>query len=56
MQPIRITSWPPHMNKETEPVQPVQINIYQSNSYRKNLSWLHLDDELVVQEKQQLKD
>ena len=24
-----------------EPVYPVQINIYQSNTYRKDLSWLH---------------
>ena len=28
-----------------EPVQPVQMNIYQSNSYRKDFGWLHLDDE-----------
>ena len=28
-----------------EPVQPVQMNIYQSNSYRKDLSLLHFDDE-----------
>ena len=28
-----------------EPVQPVQMNVYQSNSYRKDLSWLNFDDE-----------
>ena len=39
MQPIRITS------ELAEPVQPVQMNIYQSNSYRNDLSWLHFDDE-----------
>ena len=31
-----------------EPFQPVQMNIYQSNSYRKDLSWLHFDDEPKV--------
>ena len=39
------------MNKEVEPVEPVQMNIYQSNTYRKDLSWLHLDDEPRVQER-----
>ena len=39
-----------------EPVEPIQINIYQSNTYRKNLIWLHYDDESRVQERQQLKD
>ena len=28
-----------------EKVEPVQKNIYQSNTYRKDLSWQHLDDE-----------
>ena len=28
-------------NKEVKPVEPVQMNIYQSNVYRKDLSWLH---------------
>ena len=27
-------------NKEVEPVGPAKINIYQSNNYRKDLSWL----------------
>ena len=43
-------------NKEVEPVQPVQINIYQSNTYKKDLSWLHFDDKPRVQERQQVKD
>ena len=38
-----------------EPVQLVQMNIYQTNTYRKDLSWLHFDDELMVQERQQVK-
>ena len=43
-------------NKEVEPVEPVQMNVYQSNTYIKDLSWLHFDDELRVQEKQRVKD
>ena len=41
---------------EVEPVELVQINIYQSNTYRKELSWLHFDDEPRVQERKQVKD
>ena len=43
-------------NKEVEPVELVQMNIYQCNTYRKDLSWLHFSDEPRVQEKQQGKD
>ena len=32
------------------------MNIYQSNAYRKDLIWLHFDDEPTVQKKQQVKD
>ena len=39
-----------------EPVEPVLKNIYQSNTYRKDLSWPHFNDEPRVQEKQQVKD
>ena len=39
-----------------EPVEPVLKNIYQSNTYRKDLSWLHFDDEPRVQEMQQVED
>ena len=35
-----------------EPVEPVQWSIFQSNTYRKGLSWLHFDGEPRVQEKQ----
>ena len=40
MESIRVTSRPP-----MEPVKPVQMNIYCSNTYRKDLSWPHFDDE-----------
>ena len=43
-------------NKEVKPVEPVQVNIHQSNTYKKDLSWLHFDDEPRVQERQQVKD
>ena len=32
------------------------MNIYQSNTYRNNLSWLHFDNEPRVQERYQVKD
>ena len=37
------------------PVQPVQMNICQSKTCRKDLSWLHLVDEPRVQKRQQVK-
>ena len=40
-------------NKDVEPLEPVQINIYQSNTYSKDLSFLHLKDEPRVQERRQ---
>ena len=44
----------PPKNKDMEPVEPAQMNIYQSNTYnRKDLSWQHFDDESWVQERQQ---
>ena len=36
MQSKELTS---HEKKEEEPVEPVLKNIYQSNTYRKDLSW-----------------
>ena len=42
--------------KEVEPVEPVLKNIYQSNTYRKDLSWPHFNNEPRVQEKQHVKD
>ena len=42
--------------KEVEPAQPVQMNIYQSNTYRKDLSRLHFHDGARVQIRQQVLD
>ena len=39
-----------------EPVEPVQMNIYQSNTYKKDLSWVHFHDESRAQERQQVKE
>ena len=38
-------------NKEVEPAEPDQMNICQSNTYRKELSWQHFEDEPRVQER-----
>ena len=43
-------------NKEAKPVATVQMNIYQSNTYRKDLSWLNFNNESMVQERHQVKD
>ena len=42
--------------REVEPVGPVLKNIYQSNTYRIDLSWPHFENEPRVQEKEQVKD
>ena len=39
-----------------EPVEPVQMNIYQSNAYAKDLDWTHFDDEPRVQDGLQVKN
>ena len=39
-----------------EPAEPVQMNIYQRNTNRKDLRWLHFDDEPRFQDRQQGKD
>ena len=41
---------------EVDPVEPVQMHIYQSNIYRKDLSWLHFNDEPRVQKRRQVLD
>ena len=43
-------------NKEVVPAEPVQINIYQSNTYGKDLSWVLFNNKPRVQERQQVKD
>ena len=50
-QSIRITSGPPSRIRKWKQLSKVQIIIYQSNTYRKDLSWLHFDDEPRVQER-----
>ena len=53
MQSIRITSRPPsRKRKRNQLIEPVLKNIYQSNTYRKDLNWTHFDKEPRVQEKQ----
>ena len=39
-----------------EPVEPAQMNIYQSDTYKKDLNWPHFSDKPRVQERQQVKD
>ena len=39
-----------------EPVHLVQMNIYQNNTCKKNLSWLYVDTEPRVEERQQVRD
>ena len=43
-------------NMEVQPGRSLQMNVYQSNTYRKNFSWLQFDDKLSVQERQHVKD
>ena len=45
-----------HKNDEVGSGQPVQINIYQSNNYRKGLYWLNFNNKPWVEERHQLKD
>ena len=53
MQPIRILSiriWPCDQNKEAGLIQPIQMNIYQNNIYRKRLKmatfwWFQVKDQ-----------
>ena len=39
-----------------EPVEPVLKNIYQSNTYRKDLGWSHFNNKPRVQKKQHVKE
>ena len=39
------------MEKKVEPVEPVYINIYEFNTYRKDLSWLQFGNDPRVQER-----
>ena len=53
MRSFIITSRSATRMRGMEPVQSVQINIYGSNTYKKDLRWLHFDGEQEVQERQQ---
>ena len=44
--------WTCHGNGEVISVPPVQMNIEQGNTYRKDLNWLHFGDEPRAQMKQ----
>ena len=48
-------SRPPSRKMKWKPVEPVLKNISKSNTYRKDLSWPHFENEPKVQEKQQVK-
>lgn len=43
-------------NKDPETVEPIQENSYQSNTYRKDSSWLYFYDDPRFQERQQVLD
>ena len=45
-----------HKNKEVKPVEPVQMKIHQSNTYRKDLSWLYFNNEHQGFKRKQMKD
>ena len=42
--------------KKVETVESIFKNIYQSNTYKKNLGWPHFDNEPRIQDKQQVKE
>ena len=52
MQSIGIMSRPPSRKRKWNQLS----QFYQSNTYRKDLSWPHFDNDPRVQEKQQVKD
>ena len=56
MQSSRITSRPTSRKEYWKKVGLVLKKIYQSNNYRKDLSWPYFEYEPRVQEKQQVKD
>ena len=51
-----LLEWASHESKEVESIHPVQMNLYHSNTQRKNLDYLHFEVEPRVQEKQQIQD
>ena len=55
MQSIGIPSRTPSRKRKRNQLSQFFKNIYQSNTYRKDLSWPHFSNELRVEEKQQVK-
>ena len=51
---IKFRNHPPKEGKE--PVQSIQMSIYESNTYREDLCWLHFEVDPRVQERQRMKD
>ena len=56
MQSITITSRPTLRKRKPNHLKPVLKNIYQNNTFRKDLSWPHFDNEPRVEEMHQVKD
>ena len=59
MQSNRITNrreYTSHENKEEESIQPVQMNLCQSNAYKLKLEWPHFDHGLRVEGEQQMQE
>ena len=54
MQTISIAIRPMSCLRKWILVEPVQINIFQSNTNRIDLSWLDFDNELSIQKSQQV--
>ena len=46
----RITSSPPTQIKKSNQISH-EMNIYQSNTYRRNLCWIHFENDPKVQER-----
>ena len=56
MQAVTIMSRPLSRIRKWNQLSQFQMNIYQNNTYRKGLSWLHFNYEARVQERQQVEN
>lgn len=59
MESNRITNrreYTSHENKEEESIQPIQMNLCQSNTYKLKLEWPHFDHGLRVEGEQQMQE
>ena len=50
IESTRITSSPPTQIKKSNQISH-EMNIYQSNTYRRNLCWIHFENDPRVQER-----